>query len=270
MAGEPTILPEGEFDALLLWQEAGDLVGVATSGAATGARVPRVLRLHSGSAMTEPDQLAIWDEAWRTVLPVGPFARRSLRRWFPLAGGTDLLELGCGGGTEACLFARHGYRVVATDFARSALEATRQCAERQALTVRVERVDLRTGILPFATASFDIVYAHLSLHYFDDVTTAALFGECQRVLHSEGVLCIRCKSVDDPLYGRGEAFGGHRFVLDGQVRHFFSRDYLRDLLAEWQVLALRRTRGLYGPRTMRSAFIEGVARPTCSRKQLRT
>ncbi len=28
--GEPAILTEGEFDALLLWQEAGDLVGIAT------------------------------------------------------------------------------------------------------------------------------------------------------------------------------------------------------------------------------------------------
>ncbi len=220
--------------------------------------------------MTEPDQLAIWDAGWRGVLPVGPFARRSLRRWLPLARGTDLLELGCGGGAEACLFARHGYRVVATDFARSALEATRQCAERRALTLRVERVDLRTGILPFAAANFDIVYAHLSLHYFDHATTAALFGECRRVLRPGGVLCVRCKSVDDPLYGRGEPLGGDRFVLDGQVRHFFSRDYLRDLLNEWQVLSLRRTRGLYGPRTMRSAFVEGIARPACSRKQLRT
>jgi len=123
---------------------------------------------------------------------------------------------------------------------------------------------------PFAAASFDIVYAHLSLHYFDHATTAALTKECRRVLRPGGVLCVRCKSVDDPLYGGGEPLGGDRFVLDGQVRHFFSRDYLRDLLGGWQVLSLRRTRGFYGPRTMRSAFIEGIARPACSRKQLRT
>jgi hypothetical protein len=30
--GEPAILAEGEFDAMLLWQEAGNLVGVATLG----------------------------------------------------------------------------------------------------------------------------------------------------------------------------------------------------------------------------------------------
>jgi SAM-dependent methyltransferase len=177
-----------------------------------------------------------------------------------LAGGKDLLELGCGGGAEACLFARHGYRVVATDFARSALAATCRRAERRALPVRAEQVDLRTGRLPFATASFDIVYAHLSLHYFDDATTRALFGECRRVLRPAGVLCVRCKSVDDPLYGRGEALGGERFVLDGHIRHFFSRDYLRDLLTGWQVLSLGRGRGRYGPGSTSSAFVEAVAR----------
>jgi len=34
-AGKPAVLAEGEFDALLLWQEAGDLVGVATLGSAS-------------------------------------------------------------------------------------------------------------------------------------------------------------------------------------------------------------------------------------------
>ena len=30
--GEPAILAEGKFDAMLLWQEVGDLIGVATLG----------------------------------------------------------------------------------------------------------------------------------------------------------------------------------------------------------------------------------------------
>ena len=42
--GQPALLAEGEFDALLLWQEAGDLVGVATLGGC-GKRVSvRALR----------------------------------------------------------------------------------------------------------------------------------------------------------------------------------------------------------------------------------
>jgi hypothetical protein len=37
VTGEPAILAEGKFDTLLVWQEAGDLVGVATPGSCTEA-----------------------------------------------------------------------------------------------------------------------------------------------------------------------------------------------------------------------------------------
>ena len=42
--GEPAILVEGEFDALLLWQEVGDLVGVATLGSCNRGLSARALR----------------------------------------------------------------------------------------------------------------------------------------------------------------------------------------------------------------------------------
>jgi hypothetical protein len=42
--GEPAILTEDEFDALLLWQEAGDLVGVATLGSCNRDISPKALR----------------------------------------------------------------------------------------------------------------------------------------------------------------------------------------------------------------------------------
>ena len=44
--GEPAILAEGELDTMLLWQEAGDLVGVATLGSCNrgvGAKALRYL-----------------------------------------------------------------------------------------------------------------------------------------------------------------------------------------------------------------------------------
>jgi hypothetical protein len=42
--GEPAILTEGEFDALLLWQEAGDLLGMATLGSCNRGLSARALR----------------------------------------------------------------------------------------------------------------------------------------------------------------------------------------------------------------------------------
>ena len=42
--GEPAILAEGEFDALLLWRDVGDLVGVATLGSCNRGLSGRALR----------------------------------------------------------------------------------------------------------------------------------------------------------------------------------------------------------------------------------
>jgi len=44
VAGEPAILAEGEFDTLLLWQEVGDLVGVATLGSCNRSLSAKALR----------------------------------------------------------------------------------------------------------------------------------------------------------------------------------------------------------------------------------
>jgi hypothetical protein len=42
--GEPAVLAEGELDIQLVWQEAGDLVGVATLGSASHWPTPHALR----------------------------------------------------------------------------------------------------------------------------------------------------------------------------------------------------------------------------------
>jgi hypothetical protein len=42
--GEPASLTEGEFDTLLLWQEAGDLVGVTTLGGCSKGVSTKALR----------------------------------------------------------------------------------------------------------------------------------------------------------------------------------------------------------------------------------
>jgi hypothetical protein len=41
---EPAILTEGKFDALLLWQEVGDLIGVATLGSCNRGVSAKALR----------------------------------------------------------------------------------------------------------------------------------------------------------------------------------------------------------------------------------
>jgi len=100
------------------------------------------------------------------------------------------------------------------------------------------------------------VYAHLSIHYFDDKTTRAIIEEIDRILKPGGVLCIKCKSVDDPLFGLGEEVGTNMFFKE-YIRHFFSKEYMAEIISSFEILEIEKSSHDYWSRP--SAFIEAIA-----------
>lgn len=54
----------------------------------------------------------------------------------------------------------------------------------------------------------------------------------RRVLKNNGILAFLVKSVNDPLYGKGERLEKNMYELEGHIRHFFSTDYTKDILNE--------------------------------------
>src|SRR5206468_8280938 len=139
-----------------------------------------------------------------------------------------VLEIGAGPGDDAAFLATQGHEVIATDVSPSAIEGAR---------VRYGHIaglsfEPHDGAAPFdlPDASLDAVYARLSLHYFLDATTRAIFAELARLLRPSGLIAFMCKSTADPLYGKGmlvepDVFESHH------LRHFFSEAYARELLA---------------------------------------
>jgi SAM-dependent methyltransferase len=96
--------------------------------------------------------------------------------------GRQVLEVGCGAGTDLARFAKGGAAVSGVDLSSSAIALARQNFEQQGL-----RGDLREADgehLPFADDSFDLVYAHGVVQYTTD--PAALVRECRRVLKPGG------------------------------------------------------------------------------------
>ncbi len=94
----------------------------------------------------------------------------------------DVLEVGCGAGTDLVRFARGGARVTGVDLAPSAIALARQNFELQGL-----EADLREAsgeALPFPDAAFDLVYAHGVVQYTAD--NRRLVEECRRVLKPGG------------------------------------------------------------------------------------
>lgn len=95
-------------------------------------------------------------------------------RWFP--PGTRVLEVGAGNGFQASLLAANGCDVTAVDI-----------AAKSGTPLSYYPVTAYDGItLPFASASFDVVYSsHVLAHV---VALAPLLDEMKRVARRDGIL----------------------------------------------------------------------------------
>jgi SAM-dependent methyltransferase len=141
-----------------------------------------------------------------------------------------VLDLGCGAGDDSGYFAEKGHDVIAIDLSAPLIDiAAQRYADQPNLEFRVG--DVRR---PFAVSgqSLDVVYARLSLQYFDHATTLGIFGEIAWVLRPGGQFFFACRSTDDPLYGKGDELEPDFFELDNHTRHFFHPDYATELLEE--------------------------------------
>jgi ubiquinone/menaquinone biosynthesis C-methylase UbiE len=101
---------------------------------------------------------------------------------FPRWRDRDVLEAGCGIGTDAIRFARAGARYTGVDFAPDAIRLARRRFELEG-----RKADFRLGSileLPFADESFDLVYSNGVIHHVADTQRAV--DEFHRVLRPGG------------------------------------------------------------------------------------
>src|SRR5436190_1962527 len=116
----------------------------------------------------------LWIAHGRSKSSSGPMFLRLRLRYLPATTvrqqdadssrwrGRDVLEIGCGVGTDTLRFARAGARVTAVDLTEAAIALTRQRLVDEELTASVVQADAED--LPFADASFDLVYSWGVLH----------------------------------------------------------------------------------------------------------
>jgi SAM-dependent methyltransferase len=96
--------------------------------------------------------------------------------------GRCVLEVGCGAGTDLVRFAKGGAIVTGVDIASSAIALAKQNFAQQGLQADLREADGEH--LPFADASFDVVYGHGVVQY--TASDRALVDEVRRVLAPGG------------------------------------------------------------------------------------
>ena len=97
--------------------------------------------------------------------------------------GQRLLEIGCGIGTDLVRFARGGATVTGVDLAPTAIDLARKNFLLHGVTAEELRV-ANGEALPYAPATFDVVYGHGVVQYTDNAPR--LISEAHRVLKPGG------------------------------------------------------------------------------------
>lgn len=117
-----------------------------------------------------------YETEWHIPMVIG------LERW----RGRDVLEVGCGLGTDAVNFARHGARYTGVDLTEASIGLVRRRFALEGLPAELRTADAEN--LPFANDSFDLVYSHGVLHHTPDTQRA--IDEVYRVLRPGGTAMV--------------------------------------------------------------------------------
>lgn len=91
------------------------------------------------------------------------------------------LDLGCGLGQYTEYLLNKGYDVTSADIPVEVLNQLKSYIP----DANIKQLDMSKP-LPFEDNSFDLVFANLSIHYFDKETTISLLKEIKRILKENG------------------------------------------------------------------------------------
>lgn len=159
-----------------------------------------------------------WDVRWATVegradwIAAEPDVMDTAGELAARHGNLRALDLGCGVGRHALLFARLGFDVSAVDLAEAGLAEVRKSAEAEGLTI-----DARTApmtALPFADGEFDYVLSfNVLYHGAPDVVRTAI-AEIRRVLRPGGIFQGTMLSKRNAGFGLGTEVAPDTFVRE--------------------------------------------------------
>ena len=119
--------------------------------------------------------------------PGGPGLTERLGQMLDLRPSIHALDIACGNGTSAILWAKKfGCGVVGVDFARPLISWARAAADREHLGADVQFVPGDAEALPFSDGSFDVAISECAISTFPDKHASA--REMARVLKPGGRL----------------------------------------------------------------------------------
>ena len=147
-----------------------------------------------------------------------------------------LLDLGCGVGQYSKYFYDKGFEVTSADISERALNYLSKKYEE----IKTVRIDM-TEPLPFADKSFDVVFANLSIHFFNENDTRSLISEVKRILKDDGIFVGSCNSSKAYKYIQDKSTvieNGFYREDGGRTVRLFDKEQFERFFADWNEVSL--------------------------------
>lgn len=180
-----------------------------------------------------------WNIKWGSLYKKNKnnkFAKKVLK-YTNLFNYKNILDVWCWVWNDSIYFAKNWLNVCALDFSDVAIEKLKNNAKLENLKINILNQDIKN--MDFKNIKFDVIYSNLALHYFDDYTTWIIFGRIFNFLKYWWMFFVRCKSVYDVLYWKWDYLWNNMFVNNWKIRHFFSKNYLKECLKMFKILQIK-------------------------------
>ncbi len=148
----------------------------------------------------------------------------------------DVLDLGCGIGRHALLFAELGFKVTAVDSSQEALDVLRKSAEEKGVPVEIIEGDYSEDLFPEQT--FHLVVAYNVLYHGYRQTFKDAVNLVHGWLKPGGLFFFTCPTRRDDRYGNGEEEAENTYrplnsIHPGDIHYFSNEADIEEFLSKF-------------------------------------
>ena len=163
----------------------------------------------------------------------------------------NVLDLGCGLGRHAILFAKNGFNVTACDLSEYGVNHLNEWADKENLKIETVVCDMLE--LPFNENSFDAIFSYHTISHTDTMGVKKVINELKRVLKSNGELFLTlCSKETWSFKDAGYQKIDKNTVLkqedgpeDGIPHFYVNLEDIKELFNDFEIISLRHTDDIY-------------------------